>query len=118
MMQRACRQSTRKIETVFVTLDAGTETVHFWWIGYLSFGRDEANLFFNLIAKRYETGSMVLTSKLPFSQWTGAFADDATLTALMLDRLLHHCYVIQSSGESHRLRNQKKAGILPSMGDI
>lgn len=87
-------------------------------IGYLPFGRDEANLFFNVIAKRYENGSIILTSNLPFSQWAGAFADDATLTAAMLDRLLHHCHVIQISGESYRLRNKKKAGILPSIGDI
>ena len=87
-------------------------------IGYLPFGRDEANLFFNVIAKRYENGSIILTSNLPFSQWAGAFADDATLTAAMLDRLLHHCHVIQISSESYRLRNKKKAGILPSIGDI
>ena len=87
-------------------------------IGYLPFGRDEANLFFNVIAKRYENGSIILTSNLPFSQWAGAFADDATLTAAMLDRLLHHCHVIQISGESYRLRNKRKAGILPSIGDI
>ena len=87
-------------------------------IGYLPFGRDEANLFFNVIAKRYENGSIILTSNLPFSQWAGAFADDATLTAAMLDWLLHHCHVIQISGESYRLRNKRKAGILPSIGDI
>ena len=87
-------------------------------IGYLPFGRDEANLFFNVIAKRYENGSIILTSNLPFSQWAGAFADDATLTAAMLDRLLHHCHVIQISRESYRLREKRKAGILPSIGDI
>lgn len=57
-------------------------------IGYLPFGREEANLFFNVVAKRYERGSMVLTSNLPFTQWASAFADDQTLTAAMLDRLL------------------------------
>ena len=87
-------------------------------IGYLPFGRDEANLFFNVIAKRYENGSIVLTSNLPFSQWSSTFADDATLTAAMLDRLLHHCHVAQISGESYRLKNKKKAGVLPSIGDI
>ena len=55
-------------------------------IGYLPFGRDEASLFFNVLAKRYEQGSMVLTSNLPFTQWSATFADDATLTAAMLDR--------------------------------
>lgn len=58
-------------------------------IGNLPFEREEANLFFNVVAKRHERGSMVMTSNLPFTQWAGAFADDPTLTAAMLDRLLH-----------------------------
>jgi len=45
-------------------------------IGYLPSGREEATLFFNAVAKRYERASMVLTSGLPFTQWAGAFADD------------------------------------------
>ena len=53
-------------------------------IGYLPFGRAEANLFFNVIAKRYEVGSVIVTSNLPFSQWSSAFAHDQTLTAALL----------------------------------
>jgi DNA replication protein DnaC len=79
-------------------------------IGYLPFGREEANLFFNVVAKRYERGSMVLTSNLPFTQWAAAFADDQTLTAAMLDRLLHHAHIVQISGESYRLKDKRKAG--------
>jgi DNA replication protein DnaC len=79
-------------------------------IGYLPFGREEANLFFNVVAKRYERASMVLTSNLPFTQWGGAFADDQTLTAAMLDRLLHHAHIVQISGESYRLKDKRKAG--------
>lgn len=79
-------------------------------IGYLPFGREEANLFFNVVAKRYERGSMVLTSNLPFTQWAGAFADDQTLTAAMLDRLLHHAHIVQITGESFRLKDKRKAG--------
>lgn len=55
----------------------------------MPFGRDEANLFFNVVAKRYERASMILTSNLPFTQWVTALADDQTLTAALLDRLLH-----------------------------
>ena len=87
-------------------------------IGYLPFGREEANLFFNVVAKRYERGSTLLTSNLPFSQWAGAFANDTTLTAAMLDRLLHHCHVIQISGESYRLKEKKRIGIAPILGEI
>ena len=68
-------------------------------IGYLPFGREEENLFFNAIAKRYEQGSIIVTSNLPFSQWSNAFADDTTLTAVLLDRLLHHSHIVQISGE-------------------
>ena len=46
--------------------------------------------------------SMVLTSNLPFTEWATAFADDQTLTAAMLDRLLHHAHIVQITGESRR----------------
>ncbi|QBY45082.1 IS21-like element helper ATPase IstB [Arsenophonus nasoniae] len=81
-------------------------------IGYLPFGREEANLFFNVIAKRYEHGSVILTSNLSFGQWPSAFADDATLTAAMLDRLLHHSHVLQLSGESYRLKDKRRSGAI------
>jgi len=79
-------------------------------IGYLPFGRDEATLFFNVVAKRYERGSIILTSNLPFTQWSSAFADDQTLTAALLDRLLHHAHIVQIAGESYRLKDKRKAG--------
>jgi DNA replication protein DnaC len=82
-------------------------------IGYLPFGRAEANLFFNVIAKRYENNSVIVTSNLPFSQWSTAFADDKTLTAALLDRLLHHAHIVQITGDSYRLRGKKTAGIIP-----
>jgi transposase len=50
------------------------------------------------------------TSNLPFPQWAGTFADDATLTAAMLDRLLHHAHIVTMSGESYRLKDKRKAG--------
>lgn len=68
-------------------------------IGYLPFGRDQANLFFQVIAKRYEKASVVLTSNLTFGSWDEAFAGDAVLTAAMLDRILHHATVVQTSGK-------------------
>ena len=67
----------------------------------------------NVIAKRYEKGSLILTSNLPFSQWASTFADDQTLTAAMLDRLLHHAHIVQISGESYRLKEKRKAGATP-----
>lgn len=57
-------------------------------------------LFFNLVAKRYEPGSMVPPSILPFTQWATAFSDDQTLTAAMLDRLLHHAHIVRSQARA------------------
>lgn len=81
-------------------------------IGYLPFGREEANLFFQVVAKRYEKGSMILTSNLSFTQWADAFNGDATLTAAMLDRLLHHAHILSLTGESYRLKDKRKAGVI------
>jgi len=81
-------------------------------IGYLPLTRSQADHFFQIIAKRYECGSTILTSNLNFGQWDKAFAKDSILTAAMLDRLLHHAHVIAIRGESYRLKDKKKAGII------
>ena len=81
-------------------------------IGYLPLGREQANLFFQVVAKRYEKGAMILTSNLTFGSWDQAFAGDPVLTAAMLDRLLHHSTVISIQGESYRLKDKRRAGLL------
>ena len=84
-------------------------------VGYLPFSREEASHFFQVIAQRYERGSIIITSNVPFAQWDTTFAGDATMTAAMLDRLLHHAHVAMINGDSYRLRERRKAGInLPS----
>ena len=75
-------------------------------IGYLPFSQEEAKLFFQVISKRYET------SNLPFGQWDQTFAGDAALTSAMLDRILHHSHVVQIKGESYRLKQKRKAGVI------
>jgi DNA replication protein DnaC len=81
-------------------------------IGYLPLQGNQANLFFQVIAKRYEHGSIILTSNLSFGEWDTTFAGNSALTAAMLDRLLHHSHVVQIKGDSYRLRDKKKAGVL------
>lgn len=83
-------------------------------IGYLPLSREQANHFFQVVAKRYEKGSMILTSNLSFGQWDQSFAGDTVLTAALLDRLLHHSHVVQIQGESYRLREKRQAGVLPA----
>ena len=77
-------------------------------IGYLPMSREQANLFFQVVAKRYERGAMILT----FGSWDQVFAEETVLTAAMLDRLLHHSTVIQISGESYRLKDKRRAGMV------
>jgi len=64
------------------------------------------------VHKRYERGAMILTSNLTFGSWDQAFAGEAVLTAAMLDRLLHHATVVQISGESYRLKDKRRAGVM------
>lgn len=81
-------------------------------IGYLPFNAHEAKLLFNVIAKRYEKGSVILTSNLPFGQWGQVFANDTALTSAMLDRVLHHSHILQIKGDSYRIKEKKQAGLM------
>jgi len=81
-------------------------------LGYLPLQGNQANLFFQVIAKRYEHGSIILTSILSFGEWDSTFAANSALTAAMLDRLLHHAHVVQIKGDSYRLKDKRKAGVL------
>ncbi len=74
--------------------------------------QEQANPLFQVIAKRYEKDSIILTSNLPFGQWYNNLAQDSALTAAILDRLLHHSTILNIKGDSFRLRNKKKAGLV------
>lgn len=114
MLQLAAAKGQGRLKEYFNRAVLGPKLLVVDEIGFLPFGREEANLFFNVVAKRYERSSMVLTSNLPFTQWAGAFADDKTLTAAMLDRLLHHAHIVQITGESYRLKDKRRAGQQPT----
>jgi DNA replication protein DnaC len=76
-------------------------------IGYLPMDLQGANLFFQLIARRYEKTSTIFTSNKTFSQWNEVFAD-VTIASAILDRVLHHATVINIKGESYRLKERKE----------
>lgn len=80
-------------------------------IGYLPMTREEASLFFRLINRRYERASTLLTSNKSFTDWGEVFGDQVIATAI-LDRLLHHSTTLNIKGESYRLKDKRKAGIL------
>jgi len=80
-------------------------------MGYLPMSRDEASLFFRLLCRRYEKASMIVTSNKSFVDWGEIFNDHVLATAI-LDRLLHHSTTINIKGESYRLKEKRRAGML------
>lgn len=80
-------------------------------IGYLPIERQGANLFFQLISRRYERGPMILTSNQSFGAWGEVFGDRVIATAI-LDRVLHHAVTINIRGNSYRLKDKLKAGLV------
>lgn len=73
-------------------------------VGYLPLSRAEGNMVFQLVSRRYERGSIILTSNKSFSEMAQVFGDDALATAI-LDRLLHHAEVVTINGPSYRLKD-------------
>jgi DNA replication protein DnaC len=84
-------------------------------LGYLPFEPDAAHLFFQLVSRRYGRGSMLVTSNKAVGEWGNVFGDAVIATAI-LDRLLHHSHVITIRGESYRLREKRRAGLLQKAG--
>lgn len=81
--------------------------------GYVKLNESQANLFFQLVNRRYETGSIIITSNLIFTKWQEVLNNDEALTAAILDRLIHHSQIINIQGDSYRLKQKRKAGIIP-----
>jgi len=77
-------------------------------IGYVQHSRDEMEVLFTLLADRYECGSVLLTSNLPFSQWERIFKDPM-VTAAAIDRLVHHSIIVELNMESYRMAAAQKA---------
>src|ERR1051326_4406292 len=76
-------------------------------LGYLQQSRDDMEVVFTLLAERYERGSVLMTSNLPFSKWEGIFRD-AMMTAAAIDRLVHHSVIIELNIPSYRVEEAKK----------
>ena len=78
-------------------------------LGYIRQTREEMEVVFTLLAERYERGSVLLTSNLPFSKWEGIFKDPMT-TAAAIDRLVHHSIIVELNIPSYRLEHAKING--------
>src|SRR6185436_18232081 len=77
-------------------------------LGYVQQSREEMEVLFVLLAERYERGSVLLTSNLPFSAWEGIFKDPMT-TAAAIDRLVHHSVIVELNITSYRAEQARKA---------
>jgi DNA replication protein DnaC len=82
-------------------------------LGYLPFEKQTASLFFQLVTRRYERGSMLITTNQLVTQWGHVFGDEM-IAAAVLDRLLHHSHTLLIQGDSYRLKQKKRAGFLGS----
>ena len=76
-------------------------------LGYVPFTAVGSELLFEVISRRYENGATLVTSNLPFDEWTSVFGSER-LTGALLDRLTHHVHILEMNGESYRLAASKK----------
>jgi len=76
-------------------------------LGYVQQSREEMEVLFTLLAERYERASVMITSNLPFSKWEAIFKDPMT-TAAAIDRLVHHCVILELNVPSYRMEQAKK----------
>lgn len=77
-------------------------------LGFVPLSKTGAELLFEVISQRYERGSIIITSNLPFDEWTETFGTER-LTGAILDRLTHHVHILEMNGESFRLRESRKS---------
>ena len=75
-------------------------------LGFVPLSKSGAELLFEVISQCYERGSIIITSNLPFDEWTEVFGSER-LTGALLDRLTHHVHILEMNGESYRLKHSR-----------
>ena len=82
-------------------------------LGFVPLSRTGAELLFEVFSQRYERGSVIVTTNLPFDEWTEVFGSER-LTGALLDRLTHHVHILEMNGESYRLRQSRQTPVMPT----
>ena len=86
-------------------------------LGFVPLSKSGAELLFEVFSQRYERGSVLVTSNLPFDEWTEVFGSER-LTGALLDRLTHRVHILEMNGENYRLKQSRKAKAAPVDGDV
>ena len=112
LFQLEAAQLQGKLENYFSRIIKSVKLLIIDEFGYIKLNENQANLFFQIVNKRYESSSIMITSNLTFTKWKEILNNDEALTTAILDRLIHHSHIINIQGESYRLKQKKKEGTL------
>lgn len=112
VIQLESAQSQNKLDNYFKRVISASKLLVIDEFGYIKFNENQANLFFQIVNKKYELGSIIITSNLSFTKWKEVLNNDEALTSAILDRLIHYSHIINVSGESYRLKQKREAGLL------
>ncbi len=112
IIQLESAQSQNKLDNYFKRVIGIPKLLVIDEFGYVKLNENQANLFFQIVNKKYELGSIIITSNLSFTKWKEVLNNDEALTAAILDRLIHHSHLINVTGESYRLKQKREAGLL------
>lgn len=118
LLQLDAAIAQNKLKTYLINIIASPSLLVLDEFGYVKLNEIHANLMFQIVNKRYETGSIIITSNLIFSKWQSVLNNDEALTAAIMDRLIHHSHVININGDSYRLKQKRKAGIVPIVKEV
>jgi DNA replication protein DnaC len=112
MIQLESAVATNRLDSYFKRVIGIPRLLVIDEFGYVKFTEKQANLFFQIINKKYELSSIIITSNLSFTKWKEVLNNDEALTTAILDRLIHHSHLINVTGESYRLKQKREAGLL------
>lgn len=112
IIQLESAQAQNRLDSYFKRVIGISKLLVIDEFGYVKFNEIQANLFFQIVNKKYELGSIIITSNLSFTKWKEVLNNDEALTAAILDRLIHYSHIINVTGESYRLKQKREAGLL------
>nr|WP_236583105.1 MULTISPECIES: IS21-like element helper ATPase IstB [unclassified Nitratiruptor] len=115
LLQLEIAQQTNRLQHYFKKVINTVKLLIIDEFGYIKLNENQANLFFQVINKRYEIGSIIITSNLSFTKFKEVLNNDEALTTAILDRLIHHSHILNIQGESYRLKQKRKAGVLTGL---